>query len=76
MSKMEGSLERIAFTDELTGLPNRRAYACTVQEEMSRSQRLKHPMAMVVFDIDHFKMFNDQHGHQQATPCCATWRRP
>src|SRR5208282_3460134 len=62
--KMEASLEHVAFTDELTGLLNRRATLMRFKEEMARAQRQKHPMALVVFDIDHFKQFNDKHGHQ------------
>ena len=61
--KMEVSLERMAFSDELTGLLNRRATLARFKEELARAQRQNQPLAMVVFDIDHFKLFNDKEGH-------------
>jgi diguanylate cyclase (GGDEF)-like protein len=61
--KMEASLERIAFSDELTGLLNRRATLMRFKQELARSQRQNQPLAMVVFDIDQFKAFNDKQGH-------------
>jgi len=62
--KMEASLETIAFSDELTGLLNRRATLARFQQELARAQRHDHPLAMVIFDIDHFKSFNDKQGHK------------
>ena len=61
--KMEASLERMAFSDELTGLLNRRATLARFKEELGRAQRHNQPLAMLVFDIDHFKLFNDKQGH-------------
>jgi GGDEF domain-containing protein len=46
-----------AFTDELTGLPGRRALNYTINS-------LKPPYAIAVLDVDHFKAFNDTHGHE------------
>jgi len=61
--KMEASLERMAFSDELTGLLNRRATLARFKEELGRAQRHNQPLAMLVFDIDDFKLFNDKQGH-------------
>ena len=55
--------EALSLTDELTGLPNRRAFVQRLDQELSRSQRTGQPLAMVLLDIDHFKDINDLHGH-------------
>ncbi|HYM00084.1 MAG TPA: diguanylate cyclase [Blastocatellia bacterium] len=62
--KMEADLERIAYFDTLTGLPNRRATLMRFQDELARASRHKQEFAMVVIDIDHFKHVNDTYGHQ------------
>jgi diguanylate cyclase len=53
-----------ANIDQLTGIPNRRAYQTRLQEERLRSQRENKPMCLLVWDIDHFKKINDRYGHQ------------
>jgi len=55
-----------ATTDTLTGLPNREAYGTKVHDEMMRWQRYQHPLSLAVVDIDFFKKFNDNYGHQTA----------
>ncbi len=60
---MEEDLRRSAFTDLLTGLPNRRAMTLRFEEEIARCKRLKQKFGLVLFDIDHFKQINDNHGH-------------
>jgi diguanylate cyclase (GGDEF)-like protein len=57
-------LERLAITDELTGLYNRTKLDEFLQNELNRSQRFGHSFGMVVLDIDHFKSINDSYGHQ------------
>ncbi len=52
-----------ALTDVLTGLPNRMAYENRVMDEYERWRRYKHPLTLVVTDIDHFKRVNDKYGH-------------
>jgi diguanylate cyclase (GGDEF)-like protein len=54
---------RMAVTDPLTGLYNRRFLMQTLQREMSRARRHGHPLGLVMIDIDHFKAINDTHGH-------------
>ncbi|NTU51292.1 MAG: sensor domain-containing diguanylate cyclase [Candidatus Aminicenantes bacterium] len=56
-------MERQAITDELTGLYNRRAFALMGEKEVGRARRYQRPLALILFDIDHFKTVNDSHGH-------------
>jgi len=56
-------MEKQAVTDELTGLYNRRAFALSGEKEVGRSRRYQRPLALILFDIDHFKNVNDSHGH-------------
>lgn len=55
--------ERLALTDPLTGVANRRALDHTLQRELARAQRSQRPLSMVLADIDGFKLINDTHGH-------------
>ena len=57
------TLNRMAITDELTGLLNRREAMARLEEYWGAAQRHGHPMACIALDIDHFKCFNDSHGH-------------
>lgn len=68
-------LERLSVTDPLTGLDNRRRMIETLQNEVLRSRRLEHVFSVVMADVDHFKEYNDEHGHQagdEALKCVAT----
>jgi diguanylate cyclase (GGDEF)-like protein/PAS domain S-box-containing protein len=55
--------ERLLLVDTLTGIPNRRAAEETLRREHERMKRSETPMALAIFDIDHFKKVNDQFGH-------------
>jgi diguanylate cyclase (GGDEF)-like protein/PAS domain S-box-containing protein len=57
-------VEAMARTDVLTGLPNRRAWDEELRREVARAGRHKHPLAVVMLDLDRFKDYNDAHGHQ------------
>jgi hypothetical protein len=57
------TVERQAVTDDLTGLANRRAFDETITTEVERSRRFEQPVALVMVDIDDFKLVNDRHGH-------------
>lgn len=52
-----------ASTDELTGLRNRRFFQEQVEQEMQISLRYARPLSILMLDVDHFKRFNDIHGH-------------
>ncbi|GMA88404.1 hypothetical protein GCM10025868_36540 [Angustibacter aerolatus] len=56
-------LERMAGTDALTGVPNRRAWDDTVQQMTQRAARSGSPLSLAMVDLDHFKRFNDREGH-------------
>lgn len=62
--KMEAELRRLATTDALTGVSNRRGFMEKVEHELSRAQRYGNPFTMIMVDIDHFKSINDNYGHQ------------
>ena len=57
------ALRRLATRDQLTGLLNRREFERILPDEEERARRFGHPLALVMFDIDHFKLVNDTHGH-------------
>ena len=56
-------LQRVALTDPLTGLPNRRAAEERLQLEKARTPRDSHGFALALVDLDHFKKVNDRYGH-------------
>jgi diguanylate cyclase (GGDEF)-like protein len=57
-------LYALAVTDGLTGLYVRRYFDLRMEEEFAQAQRYARPFALIMSDIDHFKKFNDTHGHQ------------
>jgi diguanylate cyclase (GGDEF)-like protein len=56
-------LSEMATIDELTGLKNRRALNLVIDDELSRAKRNTLPIALVMVDVDHFKLYNDYYGH-------------
>ena len=60
---MEDELKKLARTDVLTGVNNRRYFLELGNIELSRAQRYRHPVALMMLDIDHFKAINDSFGH-------------
>jgi diguanylate cyclase (GGDEF)-like protein len=54
----------MSITDPLTGLPNRRYLEERLTEELNRSKRYDYPMSFLMIDIDDFKSYNDNNGHQ------------
>ena len=67
--RAELALKTLAAKDGLTGLGNRRAFDQTLETEWTRAQRAGKPLALLFVDVDHFKLFNDQHGHQNGDEC-------
>ncbi|HYF61331.1 MAG TPA: tetratricopeptide repeat-containing diguanylate cyclase [Herpetosiphonaceae bacterium] len=59
----QAELERLATTDPLTGLYNRRQFFYLAQQEFQQAQRFGRPLAAILFDIDSFKLVNDTYGH-------------
>lgn len=62
-AKLRESLLQQAIRDPLTGLFNRRYFDASIVREMARATRTKHPLTIIMTDIDHFKLFNDRFGH-------------
>jgi len=58
------AVERLSLLDALTGVYNRRYFAETLRREMDRARRNEEKLALAMVDIDHFKRYNDRHGHQ------------
>ncbi|MBI5841870.1 MAG: diguanylate cyclase [Chloroflexi bacterium] len=61
--KIQESLRRQAIRDPLTGLFNRRYMEETLERELRRAERRRTPLGIIMFDLDHFKKFNDTFGH-------------
>ena len=62
-------LARLATTDGLTGLANRRAFDDRLRSEWESARVPRRPFALVILDVDHFKQFNDLYGHRAGDEC-------
>jgi diguanylate cyclase (GGDEF)-like protein len=56
-------LSRLSMTDSLTGLYNQREFYVRLKQEIVRSVRQKHPLGLILVDLDNFKEYNDRYGH-------------
>jgi len=63
MGKKNDAANRLAGTDDLTGLHNRRAFLASAERELARAERQSGELALLIVDLDHFKRVNDTHGH-------------
>jgi diguanylate cyclase (GGDEF)-like protein/PAS domain S-box-containing protein len=62
--KLQEALRQQSTSDALTGLYNRRYLEESLERELRRAARAKQPLSLVMFDLDHFKTFNDTFGHE------------
>lgn len=65
-TELEGLLsrtEQLAMSDALTGVFNRRRFGDVLRHEWASARRYKHPLSLLLFDVDHFKAVNDDRGH-------------
>lgn len=61
--RLEEEVRRLSITDDLTGLYNYRHFFKTLAQELARLKRQKTSLSLLMFDLDHFKRYNDQYGH-------------
>ena len=69
LDELNAELSRLSETDALTGLANRRQFDRRLAEECARSARHGAPLALLMLDVDHFKRYNDHHGHPAGDAC-------
>jgi len=63
-ARLYREVEVLSMTDGLTGLYNHRHFQKLLFEELNRSNRYKHPLSLMIIDVDYFKDYNDNYGHQ------------
>jgi diguanylate cyclase (GGDEF)-like protein len=73
--RLRESLRHQAVRDPLTGLFNRRYLEESLAREIARCQRREQPLAVLMLDVDHFKAFNDRHGHAMGDAALAAFAR-
>ena len=73
--RREERLRRMAATDELTGVANRRRFLELARAELDRARRYKTDLSVIMFDIDHFKRVNDTYGHDAGDEVLRTLAR-
>ncbi|MEN9657126.1 MAG: hypothetical protein RL571_591 [Pseudomonadota bacterium] len=69
MKRTRELLHRLAITDGLTGLANRRHFDEALKQETQRLQRQGGQLALVIIDVDFFKRYNDSYGHPAGDEC-------
>lgn len=69
LQRLNATLAELSYTDALTGLGNRRLFDEALSAEWGRTRRQDASVALLMIDIDHFKHYNDMHGHQAGDEC-------
>ena len=69
LERANRELAQLSNTDALTGIANRRRFNEVLHLELARAQRLGECLALIMLDVDHFKAYNDQYGHQAGDNC-------
>jgi diguanylate cyclase (GGDEF)-like protein len=76
--RAEAEVRRLASIDPLSGIYNRRSWDDHLARELSRATRERRPLTVAMIDLDHFKRFNDEHGHPAGdrllVETAAAWR--
>ena len=66
---IERRLQDLSITDSLTGILNRRAFDQMIRREWKSASRCDKPLSALLIDVDHFKYYNDDYGHQEGDDC-------
>ena len=66
---LQKELEKLSFKDGLTGVANRRMFDSVMDVEWLNAKRHRHPLSLIMVDIDYFKQYNDHYGHLQGDDC-------
>lgn len=69
LKRHRDTLEALSTRDGLTGIPNRRRFDEVLRIEWLRGQREGVPLSLIMIDIDHFKLYNDNYGHIEGDDC-------
>jgi diguanylate cyclase (GGDEF)-like protein len=69
VKRLTDELRRTATTDSLTGVASRRQFDESLKLEWLRAQRTGDPLALILVDVDHFKLYNDRYGHPPGDVC-------
>lgn len=69
LERANSALETLSYTDDLTGIANRRAFDRRLREEWRRARRGETPLALLMLDLDNFKHYNDRYGHLAGDRC-------
>lgn len=69
LKRLADTLRRIATTDSLTGIANRRHFDEALEREWLLARRSGAPISLLLIDVDHFKLYNDRYGHPMGDTC-------
>jgi diguanylate cyclase (GGDEF)-like protein/PAS domain S-box-containing protein len=67
--QLQKELEALSYQDSLTTVANRRMFDTILEVEWAKARVTAQPLSLVLVDIDHFKAYNDRHGHPQGDAC-------